>query len=160
VNTDIIPDADGTRNIGSSSKRWKNGYFSGDVVVDGYVWGAHRNIVRVADNANITFNSPTTIIQATITTHGKPVLILTTFNLWCDTANSYVYISIQRDGNELAYWKFAVSSDGWNDKPVTLHWVDYPDAGEHTYEVKITYVSRGTWDTRGVKRVLTLIELQ
>lgn len=31
VDTDFLPDADGTRDLGSSTKRWKRGYFSEDI---------------------------------------------------------------------------------------------------------------------------------
>ncbi|MCD6590265.1 hypothetical protein J7K74_03740 [Candidatus Woesearchaeota archaeon] len=132
----------------------------GNVIANGYIWGAHKNIVRVVDSTNVSFTGPVTIISGTITTHGKCVLIMATFNLWCDTANKYLYIALYRGTTELARWNFAVASNGYNDKPVTIHWIDCPSAGTYTYSIKIVYVSGGTWDTRSRPRVLTLIELQ
>ncbi|MBU1767821.1 MAG: hypothetical protein KJ648_06955, partial [Candidatus Omnitrophica bacterium] len=101
----------------------------------------------------------TTRKTVTITTHGNQSAVFIIGTLVMNyTANGTVYFRITRDGiadaNELV--ETGLDGTAGNDGTLTIHWVDIPSAGSHTYRIQ----SIGTAAYSVYNSVLNVIEIK
>ena len=121
MNASLVPSANDTRDIGSSSLKMKNGYFAGQVYAENTF-----NVINASDIVNSTLTQD----QYDLITNGKPTRIIGTFR---NITNPILYYGGE---NANFVWGIVVGSSGGLDSSVTSFYI--------TISNKILYLAANT----------------
>ena len=100
----------------------------------------------VAQNTTSTSYVDYTQTSATITTTGGSVLVIATCSVTNATADKSVNIRLSRDNATATSDALTHSENDTGDagyKGLSIHWIDSPSAGSHTYEIQFRQPGAG-----------------
>jgi hypothetical protein len=117
----------------------------------------------ISNGPAVTVNSatPTTIASITITTTGRPVLLIGTGDANPNTAGDWNWIAIYRDSTQVGKVIINQTSGGSYNNPFAVSHIDAPSQGTYTYTIK-AYQGVGviTYGETGSAQAPTLIGLE
>ena len=153
VNVDILPDVDATRSLGSSSKRWKDGYFSGtlniggNVVIGGDLQVGGNDILDSGGTTRITLGDPVLVnadisiknkVKFTNLTRGADSGIVGSGYGCYIVSPSFTYDTSTRHRLEL--YRERDGRIGWYDRTIAS-WLMYITEGTGDLWIKGSYLS-------------------
>jgi dipeptidyl aminopeptidase/acylaminoacyl peptidase len=117
----------------------------------------------ISNGPAVTVNSatPTTIASITITTTGRPVLLIGTGDANPNTAGDWNWIAIYRDSTQVGKVIINQTSGGSYNNPFAVSHIDAPSQGTYTYTIK-AYQGVGviTYGETGSTQAPTLIGIE
>jgi dipeptidyl aminopeptidase/acylaminoacyl peptidase len=109
----------------------------------------------------VSTTTPTTIASITITTTGRPVLLVGTGDANPNTAGDWNWITLYRDSTRVGKIIINQTSGGSYNNPFGISHIDVPAAGTYTYKIK-AYQGVGTitYGETGADQAPTLLGIE
>lgn len=140
-----------------------NLHIEGNVYINGNITTIENSInygSAVGINTTVTSSiTPVDVASITITTVGKPVLVISTGDVQPNGTSAWGDISLYRDDTKIgqSITIHPGTANGTN-KCFAIHTIDIPSAGEHTFYVKALYGSGDMEFGERDKTVISAIE--